>query len=106
VDCLVASTTRGRVLRAVGRLDRLLDPRHVERRLAGYYATLDTVAADRGRVVLAGLLAVAGWVLFALPLCTSALALGGPLPVTLALFVVPTAGLATWLPVPGGLGER
>jgi hypothetical protein len=86
------------------RLDRLLNPQRIESRLTGYYATLDTVAADRGRVLLAGLLAVAGWLLFALPLYTSALALGVSLPVTLALFVVPVAGLATWFPVPGGLG--
>ncbi|MFC5365954.1 lysylphosphatidylglycerol synthase transmembrane domain-containing protein [Salinirubrum litoreum] len=93
--------TAGRV---VGRLDRLLDPEQIDSRLVGYYATLDTVAADRSRVVLAGVLAVAGWVLFAFPLYTSALALGVALPVTLALFVVPVAGLATWFPVPGGLG--
>jgi hypothetical protein len=90
--------------RAVGRFDRSFDPDRVEARLVGYYRTLDAVAADRGRVALATVLVTVGWLLFALPLYTSALALGVDLPLTVALFVVPVAGLATWVPVPGGLG--
>jgi hypothetical protein len=104
IVCGLAQVCHATAGRAVGRLDRALDPERIETRLAGYYATLDTVARDRGRVVLAALLAVVGWVLFAVPLYTSALALGVSLPATLALFVVPLAGLATWFPIPGGLG--
>lgn len=49
-------------------------------------------------------LSVVGWVLFALPLYTSALALHDTIPLAVALFVVPASGLATVIPLPGGLG--
>lgn len=41
---------------------------------------------------------------FAVPLYTGALALGVRVPLALVLFLVPVAGLATVVPLPGGLG--
>lgn len=86
------------------RLDGALAPTRIERRLDGYYRTLDTVSADRNRVAAAAAFAVAGWVCYAVPLYASGLALGVSVPLALAVFIVPLAGLATWFPLPGGLG--
>jgi uncharacterized protein (TIRG00374 family) len=59
---------------------------------------------NRRAVLYAFALSQLGWVLFALPLYTGALALDVRLPLALALFLVPAAGLATVFPLPGGLG--
>lgn len=86
-----------------GRLGAALTPAAVAARLERYYATLSSVTAGDS-VATAALLAVAGWCCYVAPLYTSALALGHTLPVGLVLLAVPLAGLATWLPVPGGIG--
>jgi hypothetical protein len=90
--------------RAVGRLARVSEPAAVDRRLAGYFRTLDVVATDRARVAAAGGLALVGWLLYATPLYLAALALDVAVSPALAVFLVPMAGLATWFPLPGGLG--
>lgn len=81
-----------------------LRPDHVEAGLGRYYATFDTVLADRRALVAAVALTQVGWVFFAVPLYTGALALGVRVPPALVLFLVPVAGLATFFPLPGGLG--
>jgi uncharacterized protein (TIRG00374 family) len=81
-----------------------LAPDRVTAGLEHYYETFDAVVADRRTVVVAFLVTQLGWLLFALPLFTSALALGTPVPVALALFMVPAVGVATVVPLPGGLG--
>lgn len=81
-----------------------LRPERVEATLGRYYETFDTVVGDRRAVLYAYVLSQLGWVFFALPLYTAALALGVRLPLALALFLVPVAGLATVFPLPGGLG--
>jgi uncharacterized protein (TIRG00374 family) len=92
----------------VGRLSsRLADrlrPERVDDGLRRYYATFDAVMADRRAVLYAFVLTQLGWVLFALPLYTGALALDVRLSPALVVFLVPTAGLATVVPLPGGLG--
>lgn len=90
--------------RAFPRLGRAVAPATVDRTLRSYFRTFDAVAAERLRVVAAATLALVGWLLFAAPLYLAALALDVTLPVTLAFFLVPMAGLATWLPLPGGTG--
>lgn len=45
-----------------------------------------------------------GWVCYATPLFLVGRALGVELPFALVLALVPLAGLATWFPLPGGLG--
>jgi uncharacterized protein (TIRG00374 family) len=69
-----------------------------------YFNTLDAVASNRRAVGVAAGFALLGWTSFTAPLYASALALDVRLPVALALLVVPVSGLATWIPVPGGLG--
>jgi uncharacterized protein (TIRG00374 family) len=81
-----------------------LRPDAVRTSLRRYYETFDVVVRDRRAVLYAFALSVLGWVFFALPLYTGALALDVRLPLALALFLVPAAGLATVVPLPGGLG--
>lgn len=98
-----------RLLRAtVGRLsDRLraaLSPAAVEGGMTRYFETFDAAATDRKSMGIAAALALCGWTLFAVPLYTSAAAVGTPLSFGLVLFVVPVGGLATVVPLPGGIG--
>jgi hypothetical protein len=101
-------TITGFVEPAVRRLSpgvaETLAPDRVTAGLERYYETFDAVVADRRTVLVAFLVTQLGWVLFALPLVTSAMALDLPLPVALALFLVPAVGVATVVPLPGGLG--
>lgn len=99
----VARALRGTFGRLHGRLGTALTPAAVATRLERYYATLSSVTASES-VAGAAALAVVGWCCYVAPLYTSALALGHTLPTGLVLLVVPVAGLATWLPVPGGIG--
>lgn len=81
-----------------------LAPDRVDAGLRRYYETFDAAASDRRAVLVAFVLSQVGWVCFALPLYTGALALGVDLPLSLVLVLVPAAGLATVMPIPGGLG--
>lgn len=81
-----------------------LAPARVDAGLRRFYETFDAVTADRRALVGAFALVLAGWLLFAVPLYTSALAVGVRPPLALALFAVPAAGVATVVPLPGGLG--
>lgn len=91
----------GRVSRSIA---EQLQPDRVEAAIQRYYETFRTVVGDGRAVLLAFALSQVGWILFALPLYTSAVALGVDVPLALALFMVPVAGLATVVPIPGGLG--
>ena len=98
-----------RILRlTVGRLsDRVaakLAPGSVDAGIERYFATFDAAATDRRAMATAAGLAVLGWTLFAVPLLTSAAAVGEPIAFGLVLFVVPVGGLATAVPLPGGIG--
>lgn len=81
-----------------------LHPERVDDALLRYYETVKTVTRDRRAVLSAFALSQLGWVFFALPMYTGALALDVDLPLELALFIVPAAGLAAMIPIPGGLG--
>lgn len=69
-----------------------------------YFATFDAATTDRRAMAVAAGLALLGWTLFAVPLYTSAAAVGEPIAFGLVLFVVPVGGLATAVPLPGGIG--
>lgn len=102
---LVAARLLGRTVgRFSLRVEAMLAPDRVRDGLRRYYETVDVIIANRRSVLVAYVLAMAGWLLFVVPLYTSALALGIQLPVALVLFVVPISGLATIVPLPGGLG--
>jgi uncharacterized protein (TIRG00374 family) len=81
-----------------------LEPARLRAGLARYYEMVDEILTHR-RSVLMGLgLSLLGWGFFVVPLYTSALALGIQVSAPLVLFIVPISGLATIIPLPGGLG--
>lgn len=100
----IARLVRPVLGRLSSRLADRLRPERVDDGLRRYYATFDAVTADRRAVLYAFALTQLGWVFFALPLYTGALALDVRLSLALVVFLVPTAGLATVVPLPGGLG--
>lgn len=100
----VAAVARRTVGHASARLRALLDPERLRGTLATFGAAVDRLAADRRRVATAVALGVVGWLFFLLPLYTSFLALGRPVPFALVLFVVPVVTLLNVVPLPGGLG--
>jgi len=71
---------------------------------ATYYAAFDRALADRAQVWRAAVYSLAGWALFLVPLSTSFLAIGAPVPYALAALVVPVLSLVNIVPLPGGLG--
>lgn len=81
-----------------------LTPAAIERSLGEYAVALSRVSTQRRTVAGAFLFALAGWGALVASLYASGLAVGFRLPVAVAMFVVPIAGYATVLPVPGGLG--
>lgn len=72
--------------------------------LGRFYGTIDDLGENRRTVAYVTGLHFVGWVLAAVPLYTSAVALDASVSVALALLLVPTAGLVDILPMPGGLG--
>ncbi|MDS0221012.1 flippase-like domain-containing protein [Haloarcula sp. S1AR25-5A] len=102
VIAYLVQMTAGRISRRVRRLVR---PEVITAEVDTFYDTIAAVASDRNRVLLGFVWSLVGWVAFSLPLVTSAAALGVSLPVAVAFFVVPTAGFASFVPVPGGLGS-
>lgn len=86
------------------RLHELLDPEQARSGLARYYVTLEGVASDRRALLSAYGYTQLGWISFAMPLYTGALAIDVQLPVAVALLLVPATGLVTIVPLPGGIG--
>jgi uncharacterized protein (TIRG00374 family) len=86
------------------RLHAALAPDRVEDQLHRFYATVETLAANRRTVALSFALHLLGWIASTLPLYTSALAVDVHVPLALVFFLVPASQLATALPLPGGLG--
>lgn len=79
-------------------------PQRVGGALVRYYHTLDTVAGDRRALSIATGFVLLGWICFAVPLYAAAVAIGVTFPLVAALFLVPASGIATMVPLPGGLG--
>lgn len=100
----VARFLRGTLGRLSRRVEAGLAPDRIDASVTRYFETLDAAAADRRSLLVAAALALVGWTLFAVPLYTSAIAVGAPLSFGLVLFVVPAGGLATVVPLPGGVG--
>jgi uncharacterized protein (TIRG00374 family) len=75
----------------------------VESRIEHLYESVELIA-DAPRALLAAVgFAYLGWILFALPLYFSGLALGLPVPLLLVCFLVPVTVIAGSTPLPGGL---
>lgn len=95
---------RGTVGRASRRVREAVSPPVVEGTIRGFYATFGAVADRRRQAVVAFAFTLVGWLAFVAPLYTSFRALGVSLPLGVVLLVVPAAGLANAVPLPGGLG--
>lgn len=107
VGRLARGAARGLAV-TVGRLSprvrRATAPDSVDAGVARYYRTLDGVGADRPAVAAAVALTAAAWVLYATPLYLCAVAVGLDVGVGVAFVLVPAGGIATVIPLPGGLG--
>jgi uncharacterized protein (TIRG00374 family) len=100
----VARFLRGTLGRLSRRIEARLTPEDVGASVDRYFETFDAVRADRRSLLIAAVLSVIGWTLFAVPLFTAAMAVGHPIAFGLVLFIVPIGAIATLVPLPGGLG--
>ncbi|MFB6195897.1 MAG: YbhN family protein [Haloplanus sp.] len=76
----------------------------VERRINGFFRAIERVATNpRGLALALGLSAV-GWVCQMIGLWLAFQAIGTPIPLSVALFVVPISAIAGVTPLPGGAG--
>lgn len=73
-------------------------------RIDRLYDSVELIADSRKAVILSVVLAYVGWILFALPLYFSGIALDLPLSLLLVFFVVPATVVVSFTPLPGGLG--
>jgi len=75
----------------------------VRERIEHLYDAVDRIADAKRALAVAVGFAYVGWVLFALPLYFSGLALGLPISLSLVAFLVPVTVIAGSSPTPGGL---
>jgi uncharacterized protein (TIRG00374 family) len=68
------------------------------------YGSVGQVADSPRTLLVAVALGYVGWILFALPLYFSALAIDVPIPLVLVAFLVPATVVVSFTPLPGGLG--
>jgi uncharacterized protein (TIRG00374 family) len=73
-------------------------------RIDRLYDSVELIADSRRAVLLSVVLAYIGWILFALPLYFSGIALDLPVSLLLVFFVVPATIVVSFTPLPGGLG--
>ena len=100
-----AAVRRG-LLRALGPLARRtvrIDLASVDERVGRLYESLELITDSPRKLATAVGFAYVGWVLFALPLYFSGLALGLHVPLLLVCFLVPITVIAGSTPLPGGL---
>ncbi|MCT9097992.1 lysylphosphatidylglycerol synthase transmembrane domain-containing protein [Haloarchaeobius sp. HME9146] len=76
----------------------------IRARIHGFVAAVRRVAGDRRRLTAAIAFSALGWTFQAVGLWVAFLALDAPIPVAVALFVVPLSALGSAFPTPGGLG--
>ena len=91
-------------LSPVARRTERLSLESVRERIDRLYESFELIASSRRTVVVSVVLAYAGWVLFALPLYFSGLALDLPVSLLLVSFIVPATVVVSFTPLPGGLG--
>lgn len=100
----VGAVVRGGAAQRFPQLASTLRLENLERRFAGFSATLGTLSNDRRTVVLALGWGHIAWLGLAGALFTSALAVGVRLPVGIAFLCVALSKLGFAMPTPGGVG--
>ncbi|WP_256298600.1 lysylphosphatidylglycerol synthase transmembrane domain-containing protein [Haloarchaeobius salinus] len=86
------------------RVGRLIEPTQVRARLDRFIETGEVIARDPRAVVGSFAAAVLAWVFTAAALSFSLAAVGSPGPLSVSAFAVTVSGVATAVPLPGGLG--
>ncbi|WP_248897884.1 lysylphosphatidylglycerol synthase transmembrane domain-containing protein [Haloplanus halobius] len=76
----------------------------IERRINGFFRAIERVATNPRGLALALALSAAGWFFQMLGLWLAFRAIGTPIPLSVALFVVPIGAIAGVTPLPGGAG--
>jgi uncharacterized protein (TIRG00374 family) len=76
----------------------------IERRIDGFLGAIERVADSPGRLVLALAFSAIGWFCQMIGLWLAFRAIGTPIPLSAALFVVPIGAVAGVTPLPGGAG--
>ncbi|MFW6448063.1 MAG: lysylphosphatidylglycerol synthase transmembrane domain-containing protein [Halobacteriota archaeon] len=89
--------------RFVDRVDPPTRPA-IRARLRGYVGALETIGANRYRLVAALGWSSAGWLCQMLALWVAFRAVGAPIPVYVPLLIIPVGRVAAAVPTPGGLG--
>lgn len=93
-----------RFLSPVARRTDRLSLESVRERIDRLYESFELIAGSRSAVLVSVVLAYVGWILFALPLYFSGLALDLPVSLLLVFFIVPATVVVSFTPLPGGLG--
>ncbi|WP_254537788.1 lysylphosphatidylglycerol synthase transmembrane domain-containing protein [Halomarina litorea] len=76
----------------------------VERRIEGFFESIERVGSDRRRLALAVGFSALGWVALATSLWLALASLGVSVPYLVTFLAVPVGDLAALAPTPGGLG--
>lgn len=76
----------------------------IETRIDGFFRAIERVAADRESLIAALALSAAGWGFQMLGLWLAFRAIGAPIPLSVAMVVVPIGAIAGVTPLPGGVG--
>ena len=100
----VASSVRELIARVSERKARLLNRENLERRLEGFYTTLELVSRNRRTMTVALVYAHLGWLGLAGALYATALSLDAPVTFGVAMLVVALSKLGFLIPTPGGIG--
>ncbi len=77
---------------------------NVERRLQGFYTTLDLVSKDRRTMAVALVCAHVAWLGLVVALYVTAIALDSPIPFGVAILAVALSKVGFVVPTPGGIG--
>jgi len=95
------------VLRPFGRVIprfRSIRREAVKHRVAAFFHSIERVASNRRKLLVALSFSALGWLLMCLALWLSLFALGDAVPVAAVLIAVPVGTIASVTPLPGGLG--
>ena len=100
----VAWLLRATIGRLSHRVHRSLAPERVRSGTDSFLEAFGAATGETRRLVVAATTAVVGWLAFSAALYVGLLAVDVWIPLGVALFLTPAAGVVTLLPTPGGLG--